>query len=582
MGAARVSHGTPGPATPMTRACGQRSRRPWRWGRLVAAGLALVLVAPVVPGARADDGQDGGMSASWEPAGAETLEAETLEAETVAGSLEAESFQAQTPVAAEGADGTGGDTSVTGIASAEGEGAGGRNLPAGGKEPPQPPAPAVVAEHQPGDQQPGDQQHAAATGGSGNQGEQAAEPDQAGQDKEGGDPAACAHGSCSEEPSDPGGSTVAAAGGWRDRLARWGEMFRPGRPPQEAAQPSRLTVEDLALGPRLAPAELEREIDAVREGLRGAGGGSRTGDDMQEDSNRIELIIARLERLQLEQPVQPEQSGLLEQLMSSAVELQREILDERFAYAEDTRVNRIAWGVDAAEGYIELAQGLPDREHHEYMNYISRAQQSLDQAAGEIGELESQMTEETPESDRRRLTELMYRVANARGRMTQTGENLFIGEEVDPPLTPGRSAPEDNQIASLPGFKGEPKVPDLPGFTGLTDGDQDAADNAGFTPAKVIPPIPPFPATFTQKVSQGMSSAMQAEATTVQEVSSGMSPRMQVAVTLGPIATVATAVGLFLFYVLSLHPKVRALDALASPEVLRALPWVAYSPPPGA
>jgi hypothetical protein len=58
MGATQPARGRPRPATPLPRTHQQPPRRPRRWGRLLAAGLALVLVAWLMPRALADP--DGG------------------------------------------------------------------------------------------------------------------------------------------------------------------------------------------------------------------------------------------------------------------------------------------------------------------------------------------------------------------------------------------------------------------------------------------------------------------------------------------------------------------------------------------
>src|SRR5262245_42019757 len=55
MSAARPHRGRPRPTTPVPRARRQPPWPLWRWGRPLAAGLALVLVATLIPGARADD-----------------------------------------------------------------------------------------------------------------------------------------------------------------------------------------------------------------------------------------------------------------------------------------------------------------------------------------------------------------------------------------------------------------------------------------------------------------------------------------------------------------------------------------------
>jgi len=59
MGAARPPHGRPRQATPLTRTLRQPPCRPRRWRRPLAAGLALVLIAVLVPGALADEGGTG-------------------------------------------------------------------------------------------------------------------------------------------------------------------------------------------------------------------------------------------------------------------------------------------------------------------------------------------------------------------------------------------------------------------------------------------------------------------------------------------------------------------------------------------
>jgi hypothetical protein len=77
MATAHPAPGRPRPATPVARARRQPAPRPRRWGRPLTVGLALVLVAALVPGAHADsgsDGGDGGVPSAWDSAGDETFD----------------------------------------------------------------------------------------------------------------------------------------------------------------------------------------------------------------------------------------------------------------------------------------------------------------------------------------------------------------------------------------------------------------------------------------------------------------------------------------------------------------------------
>jgi hypothetical protein len=196
MGAVRPVRGRSCRATPVPHARRQAPRRPQQRGRLLALGLALVLVAVLVPGVRADAGADSGMPDSSEPLGNGVFDADMLEAQTLPRAL-----APTTPESPSGADGTRTDTVVS---AQGGEIPDSEGPPPGGEEQPLTPAPLVVAGHDPAEprqegQPPGDQQRAAATGGSGDQGDPAAvrqgEPEHAGRDEEDDDdPTVCAGG----------------------------------------------------------------------------------------------------------------------------------------------------------------------------------------------------------------------------------------------------------------------------------------------------------------------------------------------------------------------------------------------------
>jgi hypothetical protein len=143
----------PRPAPPVPRTSQQPLRRPRRWGRPLTLGLALVLVAALVPGAHADDDGDGGMPAAFGSVGDESVQAKMVQAQALA-----DTFQDQPPAAAQDPTAGAEDGSADQIAQAA-DGAGTGNLPTGGQEP-QDPAPREVAEHHqqeehlPADQQP--------------------------------------------------------------------------------------------------------------------------------------------------------------------------------------------------------------------------------------------------------------------------------------------------------------------------------------------------------------------------------------------------------------------------------------------
>src|SRR5262245_14246128 len=164
MGAVQPARGRPRPATPVPQVFGHPWWYPRRWGRLLAVGLALILVAAVVPGARADDG----VPPSVEPVGDETL-SWALEA----AAWQAQTSQAQPPVARQDITAT---SSIPQNPPAQNSEITGSSDLTVGDDKPQDPASLILDEHypeghQPGEQLLGGQQHAAATGRSGTSGE---------------------------------------------------------------------------------------------------------------------------------------------------------------------------------------------------------------------------------------------------------------------------------------------------------------------------------------------------------------------------------------------------------------------------
>jgi hypothetical protein len=223
MTATRPPRARPRPATTMARTRRQPPWRPQRWGRPLAVGLTLVLVAALMPGAHADDG---GVPISPESVGDQALDGEMF-AETLA-----QKFDAETPVVSDGDDDGGGDGSSDQVAPAQGGEATGTEGSATSEAGPQPSAAPVVEEHP---EAPVVQAHPGHTDEQPVEGE-----DQVGQgEQHSSDSGGCASG-CSAKPPNPGGPTVAAAGGW------WGRAY------DNAATPMHLAARDLDAAERLA------------------------------------------------------------------------------------------------------------------------------------------------------------------------------------------------------------------------------------------------------------------------------------------------------------------------------------------
>jgi hypothetical protein len=100
MATAHPAPGRPLPATPVARARRQPAPRPRQWGRPLTVGLALVLVAALVPGARADDGGDGGLPPAVGSVGDQGVQAEALQGEASANTFEDQPAQGTTDPAA--------------------------------------------------------------------------------------------------------------------------------------------------------------------------------------------------------------------------------------------------------------------------------------------------------------------------------------------------------------------------------------------------------------------------------------------------------------------------------------------------
>jgi len=183
---------------------------PRRRGRLLAVGVALTMVAALVPRALAD----GDATTSGGASEAGTPETPAFETGTFEGGTpEAGASWTGTP-AAPVAAGTGGDGGSLLVASTEGgEGDGSGSLAAAGDDPRRTPVPPVMAE----DHQQGDRQGTAAAGGQAmvmqDRGDQAREDAQDEAEVPRPDPAACAGAGCPGRPPVPGTVTAEGVGG---------------------------------------------------------------------------------------------------------------------------------------------------------------------------------------------------------------------------------------------------------------------------------------------------------------------------------------------------------------------------------
>jgi hypothetical protein len=223
-------------------------------------GLALVVVAAVVPGARADtDG--GGMPPAPGPVGDETL---------------AETFQDQPTVAAEEADG------ADGIAPTEGgEGTVAGNLPPGGTDP-QDPASLAVAERHPEDRPQGDQPPEVDSSDPLHEAEQLAQRFDAGQ-------GCAAAGGCPERPATPGIPTATGTRGGTGPTGPGGDQ-PAGRPAQQPPDPHLTPQQQAQMGRRQR--QLVRERDA--RDARRAAALEQAREILEQERQRVQAARAAL------------------------------------------------------------------------------------------------------------------------------------------------------------------------------------------------------------------------------------------------------------------------------------------------
>jgi hypothetical protein len=493
MNAARPHRARPRQAPPVRCARRQLAQRPRRWRRLLAMGLALVLVAAVVPGAHAgDDG--GGVPISPQSVGNQALDDEMFD-ETLA-----QKFDAETPVVSDGDDDGGGDGSSDQVALAPGGEATGSEGSAIGGEDPQPSAPSVVEEHP--------EAPIVAQAQPDHADEQPAEgKDQAGQDEQRGSGSGGCASSCSTQPPNPGGPTVAAAGSWWGRgfLDRLAQRFGRGQPPQQAQEPARQELQESAQPPRRparpAPhtlAELAQVVETVETGLREAESRIRTWDEMQRDGERIHqarryLVLGnRLGELYDEQS-----EPLWRDLVRRTLAADRQSFDERWAYDNaSTPIHMAGRDLDSAESLAREAQAHQSQADNPY---VSLAQWYLNQVDERIRELGPQA--ELSEIERLRLEDLKGRSEAVRQRLPSQ-HPMSMPDDATRELVTGNLEDIPPQINTS-----IPPTPAIP----PQDRDQ-VSGNLGHTTPKIDTRIPPTPAVPPPGASAGTLAATKTEA----------------------------------------------------------------------
>jgi hypothetical protein len=392
----------------------QPPRRPWWWSRPLIVGLALVVVAALVPRALADDSSPVAASGTGEPP---TLDV-TAQAEAMTETFEPDLGEAEVSVSPE-------RTSVDGEPGADtaglAQGTGSEDRPTGDGEQEQPPSQEriLVAERDLARQEQGDQHDATVTGGAGDPGK----PPTGGQDQ--GNPAGPGQqadanqgcdtgGSCSTEPLSSGAAAAAAgggAGGWWSRhptLTRWvGKLGLQPQPPQETAPRDR--------GEQLKQErqELARRIDVEirdvedRQARLDAEGGTRTWSQHEADDAITNWAVYRLGRLASPQEVY------------------------RYIDARDGKITVSPW---EAERHEEI------REYLELNSRVLALRNALRTESRRLEEARRQDAEGPPESQRMSM--------------------------VDP----------KEAVAGTPGFAGTQGTGDLPGTAPLDQQARRAAD----------------------------------------------------------------------------------------------------------
>jgi hypothetical protein len=542
-------------------------RRPPRLPRRpLAAGLALVLVAALVPRALADDSGPAAASGTGEP---QTLDV-TAQAQAMTETFQPDLHEAEAPAAPE-ATGAAGELGTDPAEPAQGTGRGDRPTVEQEQQPTR--EPVVVAEHNPVRQEQGDQHDATGTGGSGDPGE----PPLAGRDQSGragqgqqADPDAgqgCgAGGSCSTELSGSGASTAAvaggAAGGFRGAINAVINRVRGalrGRSPQE---PTELELADRDLG---AVEQEQAELDAE--------GRTHTVEEHIAARVRLEQAVRRLAPLRDRPDVDSAQVGALSSRAAAALgRLSGErsypdpVTRNSFLDTADWHLRKvqIAQGVRAASGRTprppELAE---DAFNLEEANAILRAVQQPGYGRPE---------------DPDRLADLETSVRVAEGKLrselrTLYGNRMSVVGPGDVAGTPGGPSLKEQDKQLVDGAVGfpSPKGQDEQLVTGPTGGkvltEQErelVTGNPGVTTTQLD----------TRPLQQQ---------DTTQATSDMWATATDVAVQTGKDATaLAGAGGVGLLYAFFMKAQLgQALLLALSPDVRKALQWMAPGPPPG-
>src|SRR5262245_43161007 len=563
MGAARPARERPRRVTPVPCARRQAPEGPGRWGRLLATGLSVVLIAALVPRALADEGD---MPASAPLEDGTFTESLTEEPPTAAGSSGRVASLEEADTGGDGGAGTtpaapdqrGGDTRGRGPEAAPGEDA---SWPA--------PAP-VVAEERPGDQPPGGQEREAAIGDQLVQAQQGMPDTQRLIAQTGEQPAqldaskaarSAGEGGLEDTddsrigtPSDAG-QRCGVAGGCPDGLEIGGEAAGA------VAGGGSSDGQEAALPPQRTPRQVARDVGQVEGRLQRAQ--DRSLPDIVRDQRVIRQALEDLVWAAWPEDAQTEQ--LRENLTARAVEADRRLSAE--AGEPGPIIEQVEWRISSVQDIMHQAQELKGDVRAHYLN---SAQWLLDMAVAGLAELESQGTETAGPEYQQSLTELRDGAEAARRRlegehrmrMVEGTKALTSPADGRTPRVPGPTGFADQQggVPNLDGFaEKQTTVPETPGRTALDEKDKALTETPGRT------------ATAAQEVTGGWSSRLEA----VMEAAAANSPDAKTtgvlaAVGFGLVATIAWLTNM----------TAAALGVVVPTAALKAAPGAPASPTP--
>jgi hypothetical protein len=364
---------------------------------------------------------------------------------------------------------------------------------------------------------------------------------------------------------------------------RQGSAEQVQDPQRLDALDARLAAVDTSLGQELAafaaaPApmnQVDRDLSYVeaRVNSRQGDGSWATAEQRQEELARLDQVRQGIRELQEQAAGHPRLASLSGRLTAVEQQLTGE---PATPYSRYSVMDRVEEKIRRVEAYQQDAS----RPQGQGSGWLVERKSLLDAAASDLWqrqEYDPRPAQE--EADRRR--NLNARLEEQ--RRWEGYDRLYgvVARERE------RAERASGQPPTGEGMQMRAVGPeDVAGPPGLTATELDRT-NPGLTATELDRTNPGLTATELDKTNPGLTPTEldQRPLTRQRDAGQVTSPRREaakeLAVQAGPVATVGLG-GALLTYMLSLHPKLRALGVLVSPEVLKALPGWPASPPPGA